>query len=159
MNMLGKLAVASAMVTTLLTTTSAQAECAKSREYQALSMRALQSELMVAAIACKQKAAYNSYVERFSPVLKTQGAQLQNYFARAYPQKATFQMNQFVTQMANQASRVSLDTEYHAYCKQSEELFAAVNQAMPWQVLSYAERKYSAWHEVPSCEVQSLAKN
>lgn len=127
------------------------AACASYAEQQSLGMRALQSELMVAALACGKKQHYNHYVTAFSSDLQHQGKFLQSYFQRLYGGKSEFQMNRFVTQMANQASRISLSKSNKDYCQHAEQLFTKVNALMPWQIVDLAQAHYANWHGVQSC--------
>lgn len=125
--------------------------CALKPEEQSLHMRALQSELMVAALACGKKQDYNRYVSQFSPDLKWQGTQLKSYFSRNYGGASERQLNSFVTQMANQASRLSLAKDRDDYCSQAAQLFTKMNDSRPWQVVDYAKANYASWHGVNHC--------
>lgn len=134
----------------------AQAACASKYEKQSLEMRALQSELMVAALACGKKAEYNFYVSRFTPDLRWHGKQLRSFFNRTYGAASEKKLNQFVTQMANQASRLSLSRNNAQYCNHANRVFHRVNAAMPWQVIDYAKMQYATWHNVQSCDAQQV---
>ncbi len=136
---------------TLLSAQGAWAGCASSGELQSLGMRALQSELMVAALACGKKQDYNNYIGLFSQDLQWQGQQLKGYFSRNYGSQSERELNTFVTQMANQASRVSLNKSSQQYCSHASDLFNKVNTAFPWQIIDYARKEYSTWHNVLPC--------
>lgn len=140
----------------VLSASSAYAACAYKPEEQSLEMRALQSELMVSALACGKKAEYNRYVSLFSSDLQWQGKQLRDYFARIYGNRSERELNQFVTQMANQASRLSLTKKSDDYCKSAEQLFKKVNSSMPWQVIDYARAQYANWHGIQSCDAKQV---
>jgi hypothetical protein len=127
------------------------AACAQKHEKQSLHMRALQSELMVAALACGKKAEYNRYVNSFSNDLRWQGRQLKSYFNRMHGSRGEFEMNRFVTEMANQASRLSLTRSSAKYCENAGKLFSKVNNYRPWQVIDLAANRYDDWTSVKSC--------
>ncbi len=130
--------------------------CASAAEQQSLHMRALQSELMVAALACGKKQDYNRYVSQFAPDLKWQGGTLRSYFQRQFGGASERQLNRFVTQMANQASRLSLARSRDEYCGKAANLFSKVNDSRPWQVVDYASDHYGAWHAVASCDTRQV---
>jgi hypothetical protein len=133
---------------------AAAATCARASEQQSLAMRALQSDLMVAAISCKQKQSYNHYVNQFSSYLPWYGKNLKSYFYRHYGAGSERHLNRFVTQMANQASQQSLQQSDRAYCKNAQQLFQKVSHSFPWQIVDLAEQKYASWHGVKGCETK-----
>ena len=146
-----------AVCTLLMGTSVASASnCAYNAEQKSLHMRALQSELIVAALACSKKQDYNHYVTQFSKDLQWQGKQLKSYFQRSYGSTSERQLNQFVTQMANQASRLSLAKTRDDYCEQAGKLYSVINNARPWQVVDYAQAHYAAWHGVSSCDAKQV---
>jgi hypothetical protein len=152
-----KTTAALALCTLLMGASAAFASsCAYNTEQQSLHMRALQSELMVAALACSKKQDYNRYVTQFSKDLQWQGKQLKSYFQRSYGRSSERQLNQFVTQMANQASRLSLAKTRDDYCAQAGKLYGVINNARPWQVVDYAKAHYGTWHGVSSCDAKQV---
>jgi hypothetical protein len=140
----------------LLAQTADAASCASLSEKRSLEMRALQSELMVAALACGKKPEYNQYVNLFASDLQWQGKQLRDYFQRLYGKQSDRALNQFVTQMANQASRLSLTLKSAEYCNQATQLFKKINTSLPWQVVDYARIQYASWHSVQSCDATQV---
>jgi hypothetical protein len=133
---------------------SAQAQCASDAAYQALSMRALQSELTVAALACRQKSLYKLFVEENAGPLQAQGDALRAYFIENGGEHG---MNKFVTQMANQASRISLETPWEEYCRNSAKLFTTISEKNPEKLLRFATEKYASWHNISSCTRKAVA--
>ena len=75
------------------------------RGEQAKAVRFLQSELMVAALACNARQNYGEFVKRYKVSLVSSGHDLKNHFEKAHGQKKGFaELNRFVTRMANKAS-------------------------------------------------------
>ena len=72
---------------------------------RAKAVRFLQSELMVAALACNARQRYGEFVKRYKVSLVSSGHDLKNHFEKAHGQKKGFaELNRFVTRMANKAS-------------------------------------------------------
>jgi hypothetical protein len=84
------------------------ADCADTVEQAALQTRAVQTEFMVAALACGQSEYYNAFVIKFQPQLIREGKNLQAYFRRLHGASGTKRLNAFVTQLANLASERSI---------------------------------------------------
>ncbi|WP_425407245.1 hypothetical protein [Hwanghaeella sp.] len=75
------------------------------RGEKAKAVRFLQSELMVAALACDARQQYGNFVQRYKVSLVSSGRDLKNHFEKAHGQKKGFaELNRFVTRMANKAS-------------------------------------------------------
>ncbi len=78
--------------------------CVRPGDEAALNSKALQSELMVAALACEETARYNAWVRKFEPELVANGAVLKRIFRQAYGVTADTRLGQFVTALANDAA-------------------------------------------------------
>ncbi len=75
------------------------------RGERAKAVRFLQSELMVAALACNARQHYGEFVKRYKVSLVSSGHDLKNHFEKVHGQKKGFaELNRFVTRMANKAS-------------------------------------------------------
>ena len=75
------------------------------RGERAKAVRFLQSELMVAALACNARQNYGNFVKRYKGSLVSSGNDLKNHFEKTHGQKKGFaELNRFVTRMANMAS-------------------------------------------------------
>ena len=119
-------AAAAAVVATLLVSNAAQAQnCAAPDDVQALQVRVLQTELMVAALSCQQQDPYNAFVIRFQPTLAVHGKALKSFFKRIYGGSATAQLDDFVTRLANEASLRGM-RDLKNFCGQSLELFKTI---------------------------------
>jgi hypothetical protein len=80
------------------------AVCLRPGEEPALNSKALQSELMVSALACEEAARYNAWVRRFEAEIAANGAVLKQIFRQAYGKAAETRLGQFVTALANEAA-------------------------------------------------------
>lgn len=127
--------------------------CADQRARQALEVRVLQSELMVAALTCGERPSYNAFVTNFKPFLKSQGVQLRTFFVQQYgPSVGPTRMNRMVTRLANTASQNSISVSTQAFCAQAKQRFAKVLAANPQGVAQLARISPTANdHGVKSC--------
>lgn len=92
----------------------------------------LQSELMVAALACRDSnpelgmiGQYNDFVQRLSPQLVFHSKVLQAHFRRAYGPAGIHQLEAFQTALANDASKRSMASA--GYCHSAARLFQEVS--------------------------------
>jgi hypothetical protein len=95
------------------------ARCASVEEANAFQLRALQSQLMVAALSCNQQTAYNTFVEKFRPTLASAGRTMQGYYTRNGGEAA---MNRFVTSLAN-AAGLSRAEKPEGFCADTWTMF------------------------------------
>ncbi|MBF0247293.1 MAG: hypothetical protein HQL36_04380 [Alphaproteobacteria bacterium] len=128
--------------------------CATTRDRAALEVRVLQSELMVAALTCRQKADYNAFVTRYKPQLKSFGRDLRAFYDQAFGQHSgERQMNKLVTRLANGASQRSLSVAPVDYCAETAQRFQTLlgkpNTERLLQIASTAPAAQS--HGVPTC--------
>lgn len=100
--------------------------CTSLAEQQAFKVRALQNELMVAALACNKKSLYNSFMNKFKGDLAARGILIKNYFITNYPKDGTRRLNTFITQLANEASKHSLGNSEDEFCNATHNLFDEV---------------------------------
>jgi hypothetical protein len=82
--------------------------CAGPGDAAAVNARALQTELMVAALTCGEQERYNQFVTRFKSELGEQGRKLRQMYNRAYGGAGEAQLNRMVTRLANEASQRNL---------------------------------------------------
>jgi hypothetical protein len=92
----------------------------------------LQSELMVAALACRDSnpelgmiAGYNEFVRRLSGPLVRNSKLLQSHFKKAYGASGEHRFEAFETALANAASKQSMASA--TYCQNSAGLFQQVS--------------------------------
>jgi len=84
---------------------TAAERCATPKEEAALRTRAVQTDLMMAALSCGERERYNSFVAMFRQSLGREGGNFKSYFQSRYGARATTQLNSYVTQLANLASQ------------------------------------------------------
>ena len=98
-------------------------------EAEAFAFRRLQSELMVAALSCRDSRHhkhYNTFVKRFRPALKTNARVLKAYFNRLHGPMATRKLDDYITQLANEASLASMGDAN--FCANALRRFEAINR-------------------------------
>ena len=105
----------------------ASAQCFTAVEHAAFQVRALQTELMVAALSCRDVPGrdfmpdYGAFVKKHSGALSEQSRALRAYFVRSYGrEQAETHLDRFVTGLANDVSRRSMTA---TYCDESMALF------------------------------------
>lgn len=104
--------------------------CADARAREALEVRVLQSELMVAALTCGERPSYNAFVTAFKPYLQNQGTVLRTFFTDQFgPSAGPNKLNKMITRLANEASQNSLSQG--DYCDQARARFSAILQGSP----------------------------
>jgi len=102
---------------------SAQAmECAGPSDRDGLSVRALQTKLMVAALTCGTRDDYNSFVNQYRPQLTEHGTRLRRYFRRIHGKRHKQALNAYITDLANQASSLSI-ADRAGFCAASRDAF------------------------------------
>ncbi len=113
--------------------------CAQPKEMEAIRIRALQTELMMAGLSCNGQRHYNRFVKNYRSELKQYARALRSYFVRGYGDDAENEMNQFVTQLANQSSRRSLQNGAKSFCSDASGLFQTVSAS---KKLNHADFDY-----------------
>ncbi len=101
------------------------ATCVTAEEAVAFSLRHLQSRLMVAALACNQRDAYNNFVEAFRAPLADGGADLISYFKRTGGGQPA--LNRHITQLANVAGLHRAEAP-EQFCQQTWTVFLALQE-------------------------------
>lgn len=131
---------------------NADMACALRNEKQALDIRAMQSHLMVAALSCGERNNYNKFIKEHSGELIQNGGYLKKYFKRNYKDNAEGQMNKFITALANESSKKSLDTNSDKFCAEANQMFSRVRTAKVSRVSDFAaDKKFTSLHKVIQC--------
>ena len=104
---------------TLLTTTTAAAQCVGREDLAVLRTAALQQELMVAALTCHDVSRYNHFVLSHRAELIDSDARLKEYF-REHGGEARY--HTYKTELANMASLRSI-RRGDAFCAHAETMF------------------------------------
>jgi len=117
---------------------------------QAKAVRVLQSELMVAALACDARHHYGSFVTRYKSDLVHNGKRLKRHFHAAHGAKKGFaELNRFVTRMANKASgrMASLGPQFcDGALKTYDQLLTGDGVELAAYSISYANRIVATEH-------------
>ena len=136
----------------IASTADAGKACALENEKLALDTRAMQSRLMVAALSCGERQKYNSFIKQFQSELINGGKDLKKYFIRNYNADAEKQMNKFITSLANEASKNSLNNNPENFCAGESKLFDQINVSSRYNVLKLASsQEFSDMHKISSC--------
>jgi hypothetical protein len=96
--------------------------CVQPAERTAFEVRALQSQLMVAALACGRDNDYNAFVRKFQGDLAASYRGIQSHFRRTGPRSHQRDLDGFITQLANDHSQDGIRAGSH-YCPLVAPLF------------------------------------
>lgn len=130
--------------------------CASPNEKAAFDSRVLQNELMVAALTCGESARYNVFVQKFQSELVTHGKTVKAYFARAYGKHGEFELNQFMTRLANAATMRRMQMSMHDYCTSAIGLFTAATTVDQSALVTFASQTpFIGTTGIESCAVQA----
>lgn len=110
------------------------ATCVTAEEATAFSLRHLQSRLMVAALACNQRDAYNNFVEAHRTSLSDGGEDLISYFRRTGGGQPA--LNRHVTELANVAGLHRAEAP-EAFCQETWNMFLLL-QDQPEELVATA---------------------
>lgn len=155
---LAPLALAAAMTATLVTGAIAAPTCIRANERVALGVRAVQTHLMVAALACNFRPQYNEFVLRFRPALDRDTAIVHRFFRRAYGSQATSEATRYFTHFANRASLIST-SDFTGFCERSAAILSAARGISPRQLEDFARTQGAARRAERDFEACDLAKN
>jgi hypothetical protein len=142
------------LAATLFATPIAEAatRCASAKERTAMRVRVMQTELMVAALSCRAvpgrdfTGQYNTFIQRHGEKLVNYGRVLKAYFQGRYGDDYARKLDAFITALANDASRRSMNSA--TFCDESVQLFQEVMAVDRASLESWSERRAAA-HPVP----------
>jgi hypothetical protein len=126
----------------------AATRCATPKERTAMRVRVMQTELMVAALSCRAvpgrdfTGQYNTFVQRHGERLVTHGRVLQSYFQTRYGVDSRRKLDTFITALANDASRRSMNSA--TFCDESVQLFQEVMAIDRNGLEAWSERRAAA---------------
>jgi hypothetical protein len=135
-----KKTIVAAVAMTTFMAGQASALCVSDNERQAMTMRVLQTELMVAALTCGQQGAYNRFINQFEGELVTRGKTLRSAFQRLYGGKGQSRLDGFVTRLANEASQRSIG-DRDGFCPRASALFDVVLKTPSAGLIAVAEQQ------------------
>jgi hypothetical protein len=104
--------------------------CVQPAEQSAFQVRALQSQLMVAAIACKQEDDYNAFVRRFQPELGGAWNSLVKHYRRTGGRQHQRALDSYITQLANEQSQDGI-RQGSRFCQNLKPLFQVAMSQQP----------------------------
>ncbi len=131
---------------------NAASYCAMPQEKQALDIRAMQAEMMVAAISCDQQKKYNAVLTKFEQSFANAGKAMKGYFIRNYHHNFENKMNIFITEIANESSRVSLTQDEKSFCKSTAQLFDKILAGAAKDIYKVASLGgFEKLHTIKSC--------
>ena len=112
------------------------AQCEPVADRAAIETRIYQTDLMVSALSCGEQERYNSFVQRYKEHLVANGKNLQDFFKRTYAGNAKKELNAYVTQVANDASKRSI-ANIRTFCEDTGRQFTSILAADPAQFRSF----------------------
>ena len=115
--------------------------CLSPTAAEAVAVRVLQSELTVAAIACRMPEPYAAFVDRQRPALQRYGATLIDHYAELHGEKQGLRaVDTLVTRLANQAAtrQVAWTAEY---CEFMRAVTARATEATPAGLGRFASKQ------------------
>ena len=162
--MLRRLTSLSIALTIGLSPAAQAAACYDAAETSAVHVRMLQSELMVAALACRDSNPelrmidqYNGFIRRFNPQLASHSKVLQAHFQKDFGKDYQRWLDGFITALANDASKHSM---VGGYCEDASKLFVSVT-GLPGTGLEKlsAERAHVNGTPIVSCTADGAARS
>jgi len=109
--------------------------CVPADTKAAFQVTALKSQLMVAALSCRQDSQYNGFIERNRPALVAHDKALQQWFQRTYGRQGQRRMDDFITSLANAQSQEGI-RQGTSFCGNMTPFFAEVSSAATPQALT-----------------------
>jgi hypothetical protein len=129
--------------------TAAVAGCKRTADEKSVYMRALQTNLMVAALTCNSSEQYNNFIHQFQTVLIKDSKQLQAYYKKRHGRAGASELNAFITHLANDESQRSIQEGSAQYCDESGKLFTAVLALPTDQVEDFSTMQISLSADAP----------
>ncbi|ONG58985.1 hypothetical protein BKE38_00660 [Pseudoroseomonas deserti] len=101
---------------------AAAQSCLQSAEKTAMDVRALQSQLMVAALSCDRHDQYNAFVTRYQKELGTAYRSVAGHFRRVHGGNGQRQLDIYITSLANAQSQEGI-RQGSFFCQNVAPLF------------------------------------
>lgn len=128
----------------------------------AFHVRALQTELMVAALSCQARAHYNDFAQKFQGVLVKHGRALKSRFHQTHGKsKGEKKLNAYVTALANKTSSRQI-SEGDKYCARAMTTFAQLSVMPIEKFASFAQSQAYGDSVVPGAfqgEIRVVNRN
>ncbi|MBO6521593.1 MAG: hypothetical protein JJ900_14495 [Rhodospirillales bacterium] len=133
--------------------------CNGGSDKAAFHVRALQTDLMVAALTCEAKPEYNSFVRKFQNTLVDHGVALKALFRNLHGAKSEKALNAYITALANRASQRSISRR-DQYCERTLRTFTALKDLKPAQLATFSMKRPVSEVDVPStCRPEVILVN
>ena len=126
--------------------------CVQPAEKTAFDIRALQSQLMVAALSCGLQDDYNAFVRKYQGDLATAFRNVHGHFRRTSGSRHQHDVDQYITNLANGQSQLSI-ARGSFFCREQAPLFQAAMTATSAADLSQVavSRQVHQVLERPAC--------
>jgi hypothetical protein len=133
--------------------------CLQPAERTAFEVRALQSQLMVAALACNRDNEYNAFVRKFQGDLAASYRGIQGHFRRTAGSGHQRALDSFITTLANEQSQDGIRAGSH-FCPLVAPLFqvALTQQNVQGLAEVAAERNVINPMAAPTCPASAPAR-
>jgi hypothetical protein len=132
---------------------SAFAQCLLPTEKIAFDVRALQTQLMIAAITCNQRDDYNRFVVGHQRDLADAYNQIISHFARVYGGDGQDQADTYITDIANSQSHDGIANT--SFCNHMKPLFY---QALTRQTVTQMETLVIEWNLISPYPLAACVK-
>ncbi len=123
--------------------------CDDRADKAAFHVRALQTELMVAALSCGTRPEYNSFARKFQNTLVDHGHALKQLFRTNHGVSAEKALNAYITALANRASQRSV-SKRSLYCERALRTFGALKSMKPQELATFSMQRPAGDVDVPS---------
>ncbi len=132
--------------------------CIQPEERTAFEIRALQSHLMVVALACRQNEGYNTFVRRYMSDLNSAGRGVEGHFRRSFGNRSRSTQDAYITQLANEQSQDGIRSGSF-FCTDNAPLFQQVLNAQSAQDLAKfaMDRNLIQAYSAPECTTTAAA--
>lgn len=125
--------------------------CIRPAERTAVDVRAVQSQLMVAAIACNRTEDYNTFVRRHQAELGAAYNTVAGVFRRAHGAQGQRQYDAYITNLANAQSQEGIRQGSH-FCRDIGPLFQAALAAPNAGAVAALTAQHSIANPMPIAE-------
>jgi hypothetical protein len=136
-------------ITGLAAGSAIAATCNDSTEKAAFHVRALQTDLMVAALTCGARPQYNSFARKFQDTLIDHGVALKALFRNLHGASSEKALNAYITALANRASQRSI-AKRDQYCEHTLRTFTALTGLKPADLAAFSMSRPTSEVDVPS---------
>lgn len=125
--------------------------CVTTQEMAALDGRVLESDLLVGALSCGQSEPYNSFMQKFRPVMTERARTVQAMFQRFYGKSSGREFDAFVTRLGNDSALRSIQMQLE-FCRLTMDVFeeGEVTPANAYDVL-LSKPAFAGRHGYAAC--------